>query len=71
MKDVIRRQMTAHPASYWSDAVPYALLAMRMTTSRAHGLHLYTIVTGSYPCLPSMLLEGNPQDELPDDATPA
>ena len=71
MKDVIRRQMTAHPASYWSDAIPLALLAMRMTTARAHGLPPYTIVTGSYPCLPSMLLEGNPQDELPDDATPA
>ena len=58
LKDVVRRQMTAHPTSYWSDAIPYALLAMRMTTSRAHGLPPFTIITGSYPSLPSMLLEG-------------
>lgn len=62
--------MTAHPASYWSDAVPYALLTLRMTTARAHGLPPFTIATGSYPSLPSLLLEGAPQDDLPADATP-
>jgi len=63
--------MTAHPASYWSDAIPYALLALRMTTARGHGLPPYSVITGSYPSLPSMLLEGaNSPGELPDDATP-
>ena len=57
LKDTIRRQQTLNPASYWSDAVPYALLALRMTAAGAHKLPPYTIVTGRYPSLPSHLME--------------
>lgn len=56
LKDVLRKYLAKNPASYWSDMVPYALLAMRMTVHSAHGMPPFTVVTGRYPSLPSHIL---------------
>ena len=57
LKIVIRKYLAEHHDSYWSDIVPYALMAMRMTIHLAHNLPPFTIVTGRYPALPSHIPE--------------
>lgn len=67
IKDVIRRQLIAHPTSYWSDHVPTATMMMQHTISRAHNLPPYTIVTGRSPVLPSHLPDTLPEFPLEPD----
>ena len=54
-KDVIRKLINAYPSAYWSDFIPNALILLRHTTTRAHGLPPYTIVTGQFPSLPTSI----------------
>jgi hypothetical protein len=68
LKAVIRRLLDMEPHSYWSDHVPYALMALRMAPAASHGFPPFTVVTGGVPLLPSTL----PEDplEVPEDPTP-
>ena len=52
----------------WTNALLYALMALRLTPTRAHGLPPFTIITGSVPTLPSDLPMDPPPD-LAEDAT--
>ena len=53
LKSVIRKYLTAYPWSYWTDILPYALIALRMTTAASHKMPLFTLVVGRHPMLPS------------------
>jgi hypothetical protein len=55
------------PTSYWSDHVPSALLALRLTIHRRVGIPPFTIITGAVATPPSYLLEDVPG--LPAEAT--
>ncbi|HKT22925.1 MAG TPA: transposase family protein, partial [Nitrososphaerales archaeon] len=44
-KDILRREGIMEDG-YWSDILPMALTAMRMTTAASHGFPPFTIVTG-------------------------
>jgi hypothetical protein len=69
LKSVVRRYLGRQPTLFWSDVIPYALVALRMTPASAHGLPPFTVITGGIPVLPSQLPED--ADELPgEDATP-
>lgn len=57
IKDITRRQLTQYPDSYWSDHLPVALLALRMTTHRALNLPPFMVITGTMATPPSYLLE--------------
>ena len=70
LKSVIRRYLGRQPTLEWSDIIPYALVALRMTPAAAHGLPPFTVITGGVPVLPSQL----PEEDLEvpaGDATPA
>jgi Integrase core domain len=45
LKDIIRREGVLE-AGFWSDALPLALTAMRMTSAESHGLPPFSVVTG-------------------------
>ena len=70
MKDVIRRGLAVEPASYWSDHVPGALIALRLSAARSHGYPPFTVVTGLIPVLPSDATTVPAPALLPDDVTP-
>ena len=55
IKDVIRKETSMEPASYWSNHIAPALIALRHSMSRAHGYPPFTVVTGLIPILPSDL----------------
>jgi hypothetical protein len=64
-KDVMRKYISEYPNAFWSDFVTHALMMMRFTTHRSHGLPPYTIVTGNKVPLPHILL--NPDTESPSE----
>lgn len=64
----IRKYLTAYPTLFWSDVVPYVLMALRMAPTRAHGFPPFTLVTGQVPILPSDL-QLAAVAELPEGAT--
>jgi Integrase core domain len=67
-REVIRKYLGQHPTAYWTDIVPYALMALRHTPVRAHGFPPFTVLTGMVPVLASdVQLPAVP--ELPEDAT--
>jgi hypothetical protein len=68
IKDITRRFLSMEPDAYWSDALPYCLMALRHTPASAHGFPPFTIITGTTPVLPTQL----PQAGLivPEDPTP-
>ena len=68
VKDVMRKVMTSDPTSYWSDALPYCLMALRHAPSAAHKFPPFTVITGTTPVLPTQLPDPGP--ELPTDPTP-
>src|SRR5512144_3257013 len=69
LKSIIRRYLVRQPALHWSDIIPYALVAMRMTPAASHGLPPCTIIMGGGSVLPSQLPGG--LDDVPgEDATP-
>ena len=68
LRAIIQKYLAAHPEAYWTDILPYALIVLRHTAQRAHGLPPFTIVTGRLPILPSSLPGELPPD-LGDDAT--
>lgn len=53
IKDVIRKEASVDPASYWSDHVTPALIALRHSLARSHGYPPFTVITGLIPVLPS------------------
>ena len=57
----MRKFMDQYPHAYWSDFVPHALMMLRFTAHRAHGLPPYTVITGQQPPLPPLI--NNPQCE--------
>ena len=57
IKDILRRQLTEHPDSYWSDHLPTALLVLRLTIHKAINLPPFMVVTGTTATPPSYLLE--------------
>lgn len=65
----IRKYLAAHPTLFWSDVVPFVLMALRMAPTRAHGFPPFTLVTGQIPILPSDLHVA-PVADLPQDPTP-
>ena len=69
VKAVIRKFLTLEPHSYWSDAIPYCLVAVRHTPAAAHGFPPFTVVTGAVPVLPTQLPEL--PATFPADPTPA
>lgn len=70
LRSILRKYLAAHPEAYWTDVLPFALIVLRHTAQRAHGLPPFTIVTGRIPILPSSLPGDLPPD-LPEDATEA
>ena len=70
IKDVIRKEASVDPASYWSDHVTPALIALRHSMSRAHGYPPFTVITGLVPVLPSDLTRETPASLPADAATP-
>lgn len=52
-REAVRKYLARYPAAYWSDIVPYALMAMRHTPARAHGFPPFTVLTGLVPVLAS------------------
>jgi hypothetical protein len=68
IKDITRRFLTMEPAAYWSDALPYCLMALRHTPASAHGFPPFTIITGTTPVLPTQLPDAGLQ--IPEDPTP-
>ena len=67
MKEVIRRGLTGHPKSYWSDHLAAALLLLRHTASTSTGLAPITLLTARRPVVPPTLLPSLPI--LPDEPT--
>lgn len=67
-KDVMRRFLTREWDAYWSDAIPYCLMALRLAPTQAHGFPPFTVVTGTVPVLPTQLPEV--PLELPEDPSP-
>jgi hypothetical protein len=65
---VIRKYLSEHPAAYWSDILPYALMALRHTPVRAHGFPPFTVLMGMVPILASDI-QMPPVTELREDAT--
>ena len=70
LRATIRKYMAEYPGAQWTDVLPYALIALRLTAQRAHGFPPFTIITGRVPILPATLPQEPPED-LGDDATPA
>lgn len=54
-KEVMRKYLSEYPVAYWSDFVPHALMLLRFTAHRFHGLPPYTVITAQPPSLPSVL----------------
>ena len=67
-KDIIRRYLSQERTAYWTDALPYCLIAMHHTPAAAHGFPPFTVITGTTPILPTSLPD--PQLKLPGDADP-
>jgi Integrase zinc binding domain/Integrase core domain len=69
LKSVIRRLLDEEPTSYWTDSIPYCLMAMRMAPAAAHGFPPFTVITGSTPILPTQMAEDPIEqlDELSED----
>ena len=68
IKDVVRRFLTREKTAFWSDALPYCLMAARLTPAASHGFPPFTVVTGTTPVLPTQLpgLADAPDDPTPD-----
>jgi transposase InsO family protein len=67
IKDVLRRFMTMERTAYWSDGLPYCLMALRHTPQASHRFPPFTVVTGTTPVLPTTLPD--PDLVLPQDPT--
>ena len=52
LRATIRKYMAEYPGAQWTDVLPYALIALRLTAQRAHGFPPFTIITGRVPILP-------------------
>jgi len=70
LKDVMRKELSVEPGSYWSDHLPGALIALRHSAAASHGYPPFTIVTGLLPVLPSDITSQPPPTLGPDDITP-
>ena len=49
VKDTIRKFQAQFTDSYWSDSIPYALIALNHTPQASHGIPPFTIIHGSPP----------------------
>ena len=55
IKDVIRREASADPRSFWSDHIMPAVIVLRLSAAQSHGYPPFTVVTGLIPMLFSNL----------------
>ena len=69
IKDGLRRGLTRHATSYWSDHLPAVLLMLRHTASRMTRTPPVTLLTGLSAALPSLTRE--PLPDLPAEPSEA
>ena len=65
IKDIVRKCLSDHSDSFWSDHIPTALMAQRFTRHRKLGFPPFTLITGDSPLPPSYLLEDPPEEGTP------